>query len=118
MTYSEISYMNLINDTDTNKVEDIANSMRENGYVGCPILVANDQLITGSHRLAALHMLEADGVDVYDWEVAEDVTDLVEEAFSAFEEENEWVREMDYSDLGWIFKGTWVEEYKDEIGEW
>lgn len=118
MTYNKISWMYGINEVDENKVNDIAESMKSNGFVGCPILVWNDQLLTGSHRLAALKQLEEDGLDVYDWEVAEDVTDLVEDAFKRFEEENGWQRDMDYSDLGWIFAGTWVEEYKNEIEEW
>ena len=118
MTYSNIEWMDLINDTDSEKVRTIANDMRDNGYKGCPILVANDQLITGSHRLAALRILEEDGVDVSDWEVAEDVTELVNEAFARFEEENGYDRDLDLSDIGWMFAGTWVEEYKDEIAEW
>ncbi len=118
MTYEKISHMYLLNETDEKKVDLIAQSMKENGYVGCPILVFNDQLLTGSHRLAALRQLEDEGLDVFDWDVAEDVTDLVEEAFEKFEEENGWQKDMDYSDLGWMFKGTWVEEYKDQIEEW
>ena len=118
MRYSEISFMGLINDTDADKVNEIAESMKQNGFVGCPILVANDQLLTGSHRLAALRQLEDEGYDIFDWEVAEDVTDIVEDAFSRFEEEHGWSRDIDYSDLGWMLKGSWVEEYKSEIIEW
>lgn len=110
--------MYIINEVAEDKVNEIAESMKENGYVGCPILVFNDQLLTGSHRLSALKQLEDEGFDIYDWDVAEDVTDLVNEAFEKFEEENGWSRDMDYSDLGWMFNGTWVEEYKDEIAEW
>lgn len=118
MTYEKISHMYLINDIDETKVNKIAESMKENGYIGCPILVFNDQLLTGSHRMAALKQLEDEGYDVSDWGVAEDVTDLVDEAFVRFEEENGWQKDMDYSDLGWMFEGTWVEKYKSEIAEW
>lgn len=118
MTYGKIAYMNLINEVDSEKVNAIADSMRANGFVGCPILIYNDQLLTGSHRCAALALLAEEDSDVFDWDVAEDVTDLVEAAFERFEEENGWCRDMDLSDLGWIFKGTWVEEYKNEIEEW
>lgn len=118
MTYDKISHMYTINEVDENKINEIAESMKENGYVGCPILIFNDQLLTGSHRLAALKQLEDEGFDVFDWDVAEDVTDLVNEAFEKFEDENGWARDLDYSDLGWMFKGTWVEDYKNEIEEW
>ena len=118
MRYSQIYCYNLINDVEEDKVNAIAESMKKDGYVGCPILIYGESLLTGSHRLAALRKLEEEGVDVYDWEVAEDVTDLVEDAFQRFEEKHGWMRDMDYSDIGWILKGTWVEKYKDEIVEW
>lgn len=118
MRYSQIYYYNLINEVEEDKVTALAENMRSNGYVGCPILVCNDQLLTGSHRLAALRKLEEEGVDVYDWEVAEDVTDIVEDALSRFEEENGWQKDVDCSEIGWLLEGSWVEEYKDEIAEW
>lgn len=118
MTYRQIANMQPINDVDESKVEILMNNIEANGYVGCPILVWNDQLLTGSHRKVALERLSENEWNVYNWEVAEDVTELVEAAFEKFEEENGWLRDMDYSDIGWLFKGTWVEEYKDEIEEW
>ena len=118
MTYGEIERMPAINDIDGEKVARIADSMRKNGFVGCPILVYNDQLLTGSHRQAALSMLAEEDADVYDWDVAEDVTDIVEDAFARFEEENGYTPDMDFSNIGWMLKGSWVEEYKDEIDEW
>lgn len=118
MTYRQIKGFALINDIDNDKVEKIANSIKENGFVGCPILVINDQLLTGSHRLAALKMLDENGINVDDMQVAEDVTGLVNEAFERFNEENGYYPDLDFSDIGWIFKGTWIEEYKDEIEEW
>lgn len=118
MTYENISYMALINEVNEEKVNMIAENMKENGFVGCPILIWNDQLLTGSHRLAALRKLDDDGYDVLDWDVAEDVTDIVEAAFENFEEENGWMREADLSDIGWMLKGSWIEKYKEEIKEW
>ena len=118
MTYRQIANMLPINDVDESKVEILMNSMKANGYVGCPILVWSDQLLTGAQRKIALQQLAEDEWEVCDWEVAEDGTELVEAAFEKFEEENGWLRDMEYSDIGWIFKGTWVEEYKDEIEEW
>ena len=118
MTYSEIEWMQKINNTNTEKVAQIAESMRKNGFTGCPILVWNNQLLTGSHRQAALEMLADEGVNVYDWDVAEDVTDIVEDAFARFERENGYIPDMDFSDIGWMLKGSWVEEFKSEIEEW
>lgn len=118
MTYLNIENLALINEVDEEKVNEIAENMRKNGFVGCPILIWNDTLMTGSHRLAALKKLEEEGVDVFDWEVAEDVTEIAEENFAKFEEENGWQRDIDFSDIGWLLKGSWVEEYKDEIVEW
>lgn len=53
-----------------------------------------------------------------DWEVAEDVTDIVEEHILAREEADGWAPDIDYSDIGWLLEGSWVEQYKDEIAEW
>ena len=118
MTYEKINHMDLINSVDKEKVRKIADSMSENGYVGCPILVWNDQLLTGSHRIEALRLLSDEDCEVMDWEVAEDVTDIVEENITKFEDENGWQRDIDLSDIGWMLKGSWVEQYKDEIEEW
>jgi len=118
MTYEEIKYCEIINEVDLDKVEEIAKSIKTNGWVGSPILVSNDTLITGSHRLAALQLLnDRDELD-FDMDVAEDVTDIIEAAFEKFENENGYTPELQYDDLGWIFEGTWVEKYKDEIAEW
>lgn len=117
----EIMEFAKVNDTDAEKVEEIANSLKKSGWVGAPMLVMSSQgiLITGSHRLAALELLERDA----EWDgtlddfgdVAEDVTDIIE----AYCEENDMtIDEIDFGDLGRVFEGTWVEEYKNEIEEW
>ncbi len=118
-TFEEIKKMELINKVDDEKVLEIANSIKKNGWCGTPILYTEIGLITGSHRLAALKLLEKEWED-FDCEIecAEDVTDLVNEALIKFEEEEGYIPEIDYSEIGWIFSGTWVEEYKDEIIEW
>lgn len=118
MTFEQISYMGLINEVDSDKVNKIADSMKKNGFIGCPILIWNDQLLTGSHRLEALRKLDDEGIDVSDWDVAEDVTDIVEENFSRFEEENGYSHDVDFGNIGWMLEGSWVEEYKNEIEEW
>lgn len=120
MKFEEIECMALINDVDPEKVNEIAESIKKNGFIGCPILVYNDMLLTGSHRLAALEQLaDEDYESVMDLgDVAEDVTDIVEANYAEFTEENGYERDIDYSQIGWLLKGSWVEEYADEICEW
>ena len=116
MTYGEIRGFAPVNDVDSDKVHAIAESIRANGFVGAPILVcaASGMLITGSHRLAALAELSEDEC-VEDMDVAEDVQDIID----AWCEENDaCIDDIDFSAIGGIFAGTWVEEYKSEIEEW
>lgn len=116
-TYYDISSLPEVNDTDASKVEAIKESIMKNGWTGCPILYTDLGLVTGSHRLAALKEIEAteDDTDVLDAEVAEDVTDIINDYC---EKNDTYWDELDFSNLGPIFEGTWVEEYKDEIKEW
>ena len=47
--------------------------------------------------------------------MAEPVDDII----NAWCEENDCtIDEIAYDNLGQIFAGTWVEQYKDEIAEW
>lgn len=126
MTYNDIACYALINDVDTDKVNDLADSMIENGWVGCPILVYGEELLTGSHRLAALREVERryltgeiDEVpEVLTCDIAEDVTEIVEENIAKAEEENGYAPEIEYDNLGWMLEGSWVEEYKGDMEEW
>ena len=125
MSFREIEYFAPINEVDENKVNEIAESIKANGYVGCPILICGESLITGSHRITALKQLaeqedneEIDYIGVRDLIVAADVSDIVEEAMRKFEEENGYTPDIQYDNIGWLFEGTWVEEYKNEIEEW
>ncbi len=126
MTYNDIACYALINDVDADKVNALADSMIENGWMGCPILVYGEELLTGSHRLAALREVERryltgeiDEVpEVLTCDIAEDVTEIVEENIAKAEEENGFAPEIEYDNLGWMLEGSWVEEYKDEISEW
>lgn len=126
MTYNQIGSLQPLNKVDADKVAELVADMLVNGWVGCPILVMADSgLITGSHRLAALQtiakMVEDEEIEsalVLSQDVAEDVTDLVEDAFHRAEEETGEMPDMEYDNLGWIFEGTWVDAYKDEIIEW
>jgi hypothetical protein len=109
-----------VNDTDETRVEELVKSMLVNGWVGCPILVLGESLLTGSHRLAALHKIaeEYPEARVLTQEVAEDVSDIINAQLLAYEAEYGYIPEIDYSDIGWLLEGSWVEAYSDEIGEW
>jgi hypothetical protein len=117
MRFREIEYFEPINEVDENKVNEIATSIKANGFIGCPILTYGDTLMTGSHRLTAL-LKVAETEDISEMIVAEDVTEIVDEAIRNFEEQNGYTPDVRLDDIGWIFKGTWVEEYKSEIEEW
>lgn len=125
MTYYDISHLEPINKTNEDKVSGLVESMLKNGWQGCPILVSGEELITGSHRISALARIEnmllsgeIEEAPILDEDVAEDVTDIVNANLAAFEEENGWKREIDLGDIGWMLQGSWVEQYKNEIGEW
>lgn len=118
MRYDEIAAYGEINGTDEAKVAELAESIRENGWQGAPILVCNLGLVTGSHRLAALGLLDKDGSydgDALSEDVAEDVTDLIN---AYCEREGIGYDEIEFDRLRDVFAGTWVEEYKDQIVEW
>lgn len=116
-TYFDISSLPTVNEVDQNKVEEIKKSILENGWLGAPILYTNMGLVTGSHRLAALQEIEESGEDddVLFEDVAEDVTDIINDYCSSHD--TYW-DELDFSSLRDIFSGTWVEEYADSIDEW
>ena len=110
---------------DDEKVDELVESMLKNGWVGSPILIYGDGLLTGSHRFAALKkinkMIENDEIqeaNVMDQDVADDVTEIVEEHIAQYEEENGWVPDIDFGNIGWLLEGSWVEKYSDEIAEW
>lgn len=116
-TYFEISSLPMVNDVDEKKVSEIKESILKNGWKGAPILYTNLGLVTGSHRLAALQEIEETGEDddVLFEDIAEDVTDIVNEYCSA--NDTYW-DELDFSNLREIFSGTWVEQYQNELKEW
>lgn len=119
MTAYDIIYYAPINKTNKDKVRVIADSILENGWNGMPILVdeAHGMLITGSHRLAALKLLNDETEDDLDnlGDIAEDVSDIID----AWCEENDAViDDIDFSNLSAVFSGTWVEEYASELEEW
>ena len=116
-TYFDISSLPTVNEVDQNKVEEIKKSIVANGWQGAPILYTNMGLVTGSHRLAALQEIEESGEDddVLFEDVAEDVTDIINDYCSSHD--TYWDA-LDFSSLRDIFSGTWVEEYADSIDEW
>lgn len=118
MTYEDIRGFAPVNSTNPDRVKDLADSIREHGYVGSPILVAAKTgiLVTGSHRLAALSFLAEEGnIDVWGMEVAEDVQDIVDRWC---EENDATIDDIDFANLSNVFSGTRVEKYKDDLAEW
>lgn len=127
MTYNQISSLVAINDVDETKVNALVKSMLKDGWKGCPLLVYGEELITGSHRFAALKKIDdmvnmgeidIDEATVLSEEVAENVTEIVDKNIAKFGEEHGWIRDIDLQDIGWMLKDSWVEEYKDEMIEW
>lgn len=120
MKYYHIQCYAPINDTDETRVKELVESMLTNGWTGCPILVLGESLLTGSHRLAALHWIaeEHPEAKVLEQDVAEDVTDIVNARLLAHEAEYGYIPDIDYSSIGWLLEGSWVEAYSDEIVEW
>ena len=120
MTGREVIRMALINEVDDAKVDQLAADMIANGWHGCPILIYADELLTGSHRVAALRKINEIDEDsaILDEDVADDVTEIVDENYNQRAEEDGWAPDIDKSDIGWLLKDSWVEQYKDEIEEW
>ena len=120
MRYDHISSYSPINAVRPDKVAQLVESMLEQGWIGCPILIYGESLITGSHRLAALHKIahEHPDAEVLTQEIAEDVTDIIEGRLSEFAEEHGYIPDIEYDHIGWLFEGTWVAKYKDTLPEW
>lgn len=119
MTFNEIKNYVTINETEEAHVMELAESIKNNGFVGCPILVSEmfGMLVTGCHRLAAIKYLNDNSEygEYEDLECAENVDDILE---AYCEREECTIDQIDFSNLGSIFEGTWVEDYKNEIVEW
>lgn len=119
MTAYEILHFAPVNPTDPAKVRALADSIAVNGWTGAPLLVSEPygQMITGSHRLAALRLLDEEGDLDLDTlgDVAEDVTDLLADWCEATAST---IDEIPFDDLGSIFAGTRIEDYKSELAEW
>lgn len=120
MTANEIINYIPVNSTYADHVFEIKNSIMENGWQGCPILVseAHNRLITGSHRLAALQDISNNEWD-FDLDSLGDVAENVDDILDAWCEEHDCtIDDLPYDDLCAIFSGTWVEQYADDLKEW
>ncbi len=123
-----------INSTDNKKVDRLVQDILKNGWNGPPILVEGTNLVTGSHRRAALQKLfnmrddafsdgdyvTSDRIDMIlsDDNIGEDVSDLMDSWRDRMRGEYGSEIETPYDNLEQIFTGTWVEDYKKEIAEW
>lgn len=119
LKFDDIKHLEPINNIDEKLAFDLFESMIEKGWQGCPILIHDGKLLTGSHRLAVLKgiAISAPYENVLQEYVALDVTDIVNRRISELSDD-EFEYDIDYSCLGPLFKGTEIEKYKDEIKEW
>jgi hypothetical protein len=120
MRYDHISHYTPLNAVSPDKVQELVESMLERGWIGCPILIYGESLITGSHRFAALQQIAHEHPDaaVLTQDIAEDVTDIIEGRLSEFAEEHGYIPDIEYDHIGWLFEGTWIAKYKDTLPEW
>lgn len=92
--------MQTLNDTDQNKVGQIAQNMERDGWQGRPILVivmGNEKIaLTGSHRLAAADQAEIQPV-TYEIDSDDYTEDQLAELFDARDDEDrlDALRDMD-----------------------
>ena len=112
----EIIRYNLINGTETEKVNNLVKSIESNGWTGMPILVneETEELVTGSHRLAALKIIyDKYNAGEYDDDAA--IEELLNDVDVA---EVGYFDGIEYDNLRQVFSGTWVEQYAAEMVEW
>lgn len=85
MNYQTIATFELSTDTDTDRITQLTNSMREGTYDGVPIVVhaANKELVTGLNRYTAAQALDIE-LEFYDvteldcWTSEDDLARLLE----------------------------------------
>lgn len=131
MTFSEIRGYEPINNTDDNKVKSLVESIKKNGWNGCPILASEhmESLVTGSHRFEALDTIcrneavawdfeEEHDCDIEEIEVADNVDDILEEYFNNNDLSWEDFNTLPFDNLHLIFEGTRIEKYKNQLAEW
>lgn len=132
MTAYEILSFAPVNDVYAEKVEKIAANIKANGWNGAPVLVMASMamMITGSHRLAALQVIEAeanqavidgdyDTADTLDAILNSDCAEAVDDIINDYcEAEDTSIDCLPFDNLSLIFAGTEVEQYAAEISEW
>lgn len=107
-----------VNVTDKKHVVEIANSFKEKGWDGPPILYSkhHHRAITGSHRIAAAKVLLADADNEYAIDVeAIDVDPYLDEYCDAH---NCTIDQIEFSMLRWVFEGTDIEDEVKKNVEW
>jgi len=115
--------LSFINEICSDKVAEIVESIKVNGWNGCPILTYGEGtlLLTGSHRLASLQLLDENDELDSDIDCFADISDIVEDKINERAETQgcePWEVEIEFDNIGWILEGSWVEEFKNEIPEW
>lgn len=86
---------------DADKLEALAESMRANGWIGAEVVVAGDQALTGSHRLAAA---EEAGTDV-------PIVDIADLTATYGHSWTELLADFDWSDRPWYDAAARLADY-------
>lgn len=113
MNIKDIIYYHKVNETNSDIVEELRESIINNGWQGPSILIYEDNgcLVTGSHRIEALKSL-AELEEYEDFEIP--TIDVSEYIHQYYEENGEWA-DIDYSCLTWLRNYATEEEWEDMI---
>jgi len=67
-----------------------------------------------------IYNFEIEDAEVLEQNVAEDVTEIVENNMQKYIDSHPdtYLPDIDYSDIGWLLEGSKYEAYKNEIAEW
>lgn len=111
MILEELAKLVKVNETDDDKVSDIAESIKAGTFTAPAILVWEDmnQAVTGSHRIAAAQLLINEDEESwwnYDIETV-DVSDVMNDTDSP-----------EYDNLRSMFEGTQFEDDARQNDEW
>lgn len=118
LTFTDIMEFSVPNDVDEGHVRQLAESIRRNGWRGAPIIVDAESglCVTGSHRMAALRLLneeDDEDLDLQDMEVAYDAHDIIQDWYERNTDDT-----FPYDRLRDVFEGTPVERWRDSMAEW
>lgn len=123
LTFNDIMAFSVPNEVDESHVRSLAESIRRNGWRGAPIIVdaESGNCITGSHRMAALKLLDEEDeedLDIADMEIAYNAHDIIQDWYERNTDGDGFFPSFPYDRLREVFKGTPVERWRESIEEW